>query len=390
MKRILTLTLALAACGAPGETPQEPVGRVAIDIGGQNPDVTPDEPPHDVEFTRNGDVYIEPVTRETDELMNIVADNPDLFPEERPLPLIPEIIHGLLDAKLTALRTGKPMEVEKWHSAIYHGQAASGAPCYGQHYTGTGGDRQCYFPLYKAAEIFTSGNSAGVGAYKCSAASLISSQIPKSLSDVFSDAALSAMLDLEHQSAGLWVRTPSTIGSGSGIVYFPITLGCSPANPAGLGKTRVFHPSPSSCQAGLASSNGVDPTCAVQTTDAEITIFPDPLYRVLQSTCGFTASSLSTNTTTIASYANWVGVHEYLHAMGFGHFTSGVMFPVFSCSSKVGSINGIVGLETQPLLDALTVYSGGHENDDGVLHDTGLGALGPVQSTTEGVTTGTH
>lgn len=373
MKLRLTLLVALAACAGADEG-----ALVPVEIGSQNPDVTPDEPPHDVEFNRHGLPYFEPVSQETDELMNLVEDNPDLFPDSSPLPLISQIIHPLIAEKAAALREGRPMEVMKWHSALYHGTTFNGTPCYA-----LGSDKiPCYFPIQKNQLTLQGGGSGKP--FKCSAVSLAAGDInvlkmPKNLADIYMDGVLRGMTLQERTSIPMKVRASMPAGT----LADPNILYCNAAQPAGkLATTRVFTAQFPSCQAGLPKHGVIDPTCAEQTTDVETEFYPARMYAQLIQSCGFTATQLATNTTTIDGYAQFVGVHEFLHSIGFGHFTTGVMKPSFACSAHVESINQVTALMSQPFVDAMTIYSGGHENDDGILHDTGLGGpnIGPVQN----------
>lgn len=381
MKRaLITMTFAaLFACAGEDQN----AGHVGhFEIGAQNPALTPNEPPHDVYEDRNGNPYWEPVTAEMDELMNVVEDNRDVFPDNNvdvPVPLLPEAVYAVLDEKSAALREGRPMDKEKWHSAVYHGLDAAGHPCYSHQQAGLSFTaQQCYFPTYKSQVVLLGGNPA-IGPFLCSAVSLAAGDglihMPKNLADLAMGSFLDGFLNQERQDITMFVRA---VSMPPGVTHYePTTLACSAAQPEKIASTNVYWQDFAARQAGLPAHGGVDPSGAWQIIDNTVTFFPARLHRALQSKCGFTLAQLASDTTIIAGYSGYAGAHEFMHTLGFGHFTGGVMKPKFDCASRANSINQQRALMSPAMLQAITIYSGGHENDDGIIHDVGLPSPDP-------------
>lgn len=375
MKTIaLILLTGLLACGG-GQSDEDPnLGPVeTVAIGEQNPQVHADEAEHTVTHNQRGEAYIEAVTPEVDELYTLVDQHPDLFPADRPLPLVPEIIHGLVAEKLLALREGRPMEVAKWHSAVFHGTTHNGSPCYAPNSNGT----ICIFPQAKNVQLVQ--GDATYGAFNCTAASLNGSGMSKATADVVMSEAIYAMGLQDRPGIGMGIRGNPPPPSP----FLQVKLSCNSAEPSKMGDTWTSYHSQGSCQAGLPAHNGINPTCAMQSFVSNIVMYPVGLYNLLKNTCGYTATNLATNTTIFASFSHYIGTHELLHHMGFGHFTAGVMRANIGCdlSYQASSINSTTALVTLPFSSAVSIYSGGHENDDGILHDVGLS--GPVDGDPE-------
>lgn len=340
--------------------------------------LNPPNPRATVTMNSRGERYIEPVTPEEDAAYDKVFAHPELFPEEKPVPL--EMVEPMLAQQAAGalaedvVNTGQvlmgleePNEhnaANKWNSAIYYGHwAGESYPCYAGPSDTPGGEK-CWFPKYK--NLLLSFATDGF----CSQAGMT---VPSAVAGGLMQEAQVAMTWEDWPAIGVYLRTsfPSDFHE-----YLSAPFSCVKADNSHIGQAVIYVPSSTPRQAGLPHVvGGHDPAGAYQYSTVKFWFYPDTLYNFYVGTCHKSAA----DTTQMAAAMHWSAVHEMFHALGFGHFTTGVMRGTLNCGAdfRASSINEVGALFTIQMSSALAGYEGSHNNNDGTIFQTNLLNLGP-------------
>lgn len=183
---------------------------------------------------------------------------------------------------------------EAWKSAEYHGVGTDGKPCYSSH--GTNGD--CAFPVSKQMRIIQSTSSC----FDQTGVSLI--QIQATI-DGFNE----GLLDLYNTKLS---------GSGVSVVTSggqPTTVSCVAASNIATGLGGLSGTEHAQIANLPVGPSGQDEARALQDSSSFAQINPTRIKNLCPSA----------NTAQVKEFAHQIAIHEGLHALGFMHFTSGVM-----------------------------------------------------------------
>jgi hypothetical protein len=336
----------------------------------------------------DGTPAMEGITQAEFDAYELVGQYPEVFPESLPAPV--SAVHDILaawesglsvedahkailsDAVASALPEGDiGISRQAWHSAVYHGDSTLGGACYADT-TALNNTYDCWFPRYKSFKM-TGVQHNPSRTLNCSNQALISwpsvSHPTRAQHDQIMGGFISGSLDNRNTFPGAVI---DSVGTADGL-FLTNTIDCSPVN--ALAFTTIYHPQGQASQSGLAGT----PRSAKQYSHVDTTVNPMYIFQTVVDVCHETPTADMLN-----RYSRYIGVHELLHAMGFNHFTSGVMRAGQGCGTSYrateNSINASIALVPQAFRDAIGIYSGGHESDDGVLHDTGLTLFGPLNS----------
>jgi hypothetical protein len=232
---------------------------------------------------------------------------------------------------------------QAWSSAEYYGLGHENKPCYSA--SGTPG--LCRFPVLKQMRVVVTNT-------QCFDDPNITITEYAAVLDGFRDGVLS----LNGAGTGVVVSTTSTSSHRLSIDCIP----SSNTKDLGLGGFSGFeHTQIRNLPVG---PHGQDEGAAVQVDGSTATVSPTNIKAQLIR-CG-----LAGTPSQMRARAQYLGVHEGLHALGFAHFTTGVMRPTSICSDL-----GIVPV-AQGFRTALSIYSGSTSGGVNIV-DTGLGASGP-------------